>query len=70
MNFIFGQIFVDYKKASSLGKKSEMGKNLGKYIRQPLPTNGEAAESELMTRIVPYATKPRFMAKKIPQSDL
>ena len=58
------------KKSSPVGKKSQMGRNLGKYIRQPLPTNGEGSESELMTGIVPYATNPRFMAKKIPQSDL
>ena len=58
------------RKSSLAGKKCQMGQNLGKYIRQPLPTNGEGSESELMTGIVPYATSPRFMAKKIPQSDL
>ena len=35
-----------------------------------LANDVEAAESELMTGIVAYATSSRFMAKKIPQSDL
>ena len=52
-------------------RESWMGRNLGKYIRQPFSDQRwDGAESKLMTGIVPYATNPRFMAKKIPQSDL